>query len=230
VRALTLFILFVYCSLSAQVVGNGDGITTDAQVGIVMEKVPIQGSPYINELYKKGETIINNENSTGALMRYDAYNEAVELLDANGTARKLLRRKNIKAAFDNKIYEVIEYVDGGKNRLSYFNPLNEGITVLYLRPKKIFIQASKPEHGYETYQPPVYKDVSTYYIKKGKEAAIEIELSKRSILNTLKKPKGKLMDYVKDNNLNLKNQEDIIRLLKYYDILLEQPNTKQPYS
>ena len=70
------------------IVGNGDGITTDSQVGIVMEEVPIQGSPYINELYKKGETIINNQNSTGALMRYDAYNEAVELLDANGTARK----------------------------------------------------------------------------------------------------------------------------------------------
>ena len=103
-KKLLLLVLLSSTITFAQVVGNGSGITTDTQAGIVFEEVPIEGTPFMNPTYKQGETIINGKNKTKALMRYNAYYDSIELLDENGTPRKLLRRKSIEANFDGKTY------------------------------------------------------------------------------------------------------------------------------
>ncbi len=150
-----IFLLFTFITfgLSAQVgitqiPGKENSITTHGQFHVLSYEVPILGSPYVNEIYKKGETLINGETKTAALMRYDALNEAVEIMDPNNRKpRKLLRRKNIAATFDGKTYQVLEYKDGKKIKLGYFNALNEGEAVLLYRPKKKFVQAETPENG-----------------------------------------------------------------------------------
>ncbi|MFX0555441.1 hypothetical protein ACOCEA_01505 [Maribacter sp. CXY002] len=211
--------LFLFASgfIQGQTIGNGDGITTDTQAGIVIKEVPINGSVYINDLYKKGTTLINDISKTDALMRYDAFHDAVEILDENGTARKLLRRKQIKAIFDGKTYEVVEYQTGEKTKLGYFNPLNEGRTQLYFKPKKTFIQAEKPDNGYDTYTPPHYKDISAYYVKTGESPAQEVKLNMRSILKIIGDGNESLKQFIIDYNLNLKKVEDIIRLIEYHN-------------
>ena len=216
-KNLILF-LMLNCSFSfCQTVGNGDGISTDIQAGIVMREVPIQGSPYMNEIYKKGETIINDKTQTTALMRYDAYNDAIEILDKNRNPRKLLRRPNIKATFDGKTYLVLEYLETGRTKMGYFNPLNQGETVLLFKPKKKFVQAEKPEHGYDDYDPPTYRDVSAYYIKKGDEPAQEIRLSKRDLLKSMDDKKSLLKKFISEHSLNLRKESDVIKLLGYYN-------------
>jgi len=222
--------LFATGIIQGQTIGNGDGITTDTQAGIVIREVPIDGSAYMNDIYKKGTTLINDISKTEALMRYDAYNDAVEILDENGTARKLLRRKNIKAVFDDKTYEVVEYQSGGKAKLGYFNPLNDGQTQLLYKPKKIFLQAEKPDNGYDTYTPPHYKDISTYYIKKGEYPAVEVKLSKRNILKVLEDKTVLLKKFIDKYDLNLKDEDDVIRLLDYYDTLLIEPDKFEQQS
>ena len=214
----------------SQNLGNGDGITTDTQAGIVIREVPIEGSAYINDIYKKGSTLINDISKTEALMRYDAYNDAVEILDENGVARKLLRRKNIKAVFDGKTYEVLEYDVAGTIKMGYFNPINEGNTILYFRPKKIFLQAKKPDNGYDTYDPPHYKDVSSYYIKKGDYPAVEVNLSKRNVLKALEDKTVLLKKFIDKYDLNLKDETDVIQLLDYYDTLLVEPEKIEEQS
>ena len=56
---------------------------------------------------------MGDKTQTSALMRYDAYNEVVEILD-QGEPRELLRRKNIKAIIDDVAYEVVEYKEAGR--------------------------------------------------------------------------------------------------------------------
>jgi len=215
---LYLFLLissFVY----TQTIGNGDGIKTDAQAGLVFREVPVEGTPFLDNIYKKGETIINGKVQSTALMRYNAFNDYVEILDENHEPRRLLRRNNIIAVFGGNTYEIINYKDSGKIKLGYLNPLNEGNSVLYFRPKKRFSQAEKPDHGYDDYDPPTYKDISSYYIKHGNIAAEEIKLNKRSLLKTLEDKSDDLKIFIQYNNLNLKKKEDAIKLLEYYNSL-----------
>ncbi len=221
-HCMTFVFLLVMNVIAAQNIGNGDGITTDLQAGIVIRDVPIEGSAYVNDLYTQGVVFVGGISKREALMRYDAYNEAVELLDENGRARKLLRRKNIKAIFDDTTYEVIEYLADSKIKFGYFNPLNAGYAVLYFRPKKIFLQAENPDNGYDTYDPPRYEDMSSYYLKRGNQPAMEVKLHKRHLLRTLVQNTDEVNKFIKTYQLNLKNETDVIRLLDHYNSLLTQ--------
>ncbi len=212
-----LFFLLIGAYSFGQTVGNGDGITTDTQVGVVFKEIPIEGTQYVDKLYKKGETIIDGKTQTKALMRYDALNESVEILDENQRPRKLLRRKNIVAIIEGKTYEVVDFKNGPKTRSGYLNPLNPGGVILYFRPQKVFVQAEKPENGYDTFDPPTYRDVSGYYLKKGDSPAEPIKLNRRSILKSLGGKTADLKKFVQDHSLNLTKEKDVVRLLNYYN-------------
>lgn len=226
-----IFIFFVIpFTFYGQLIGNGDGITTDTQVGIVIEEVPIEGTPYINSTYKHGETVINGINRTKALMRYNAYNDAIELLDENNTPRKLLRRKSIEALFDGRTYKIFDYAEGGKTREGYFNPLNTGEIKLLFKPKKMFVQAEKPDHGYDTYKPPIYMDISSYYLLSGDAPAHKTKLGKKQILKHLTKNMAQVKKYISTEKLNLKREGDVIELIDYYNSLLPQTAKKMAQS
>lgn len=142
------------------------GPLTPSQVGRVFRDVPIEGSQYVNEIYKKGETFIGDKLQTSTLMRYDAYNEVIEILDEKGKPRQLLRRKNITAVIDDVVYEVVEYKEAGRTRLGYLNPLNTGETVLYFRPKKQFVQAKNPEMATKNTSPPLFSMYRCFISKR----------------------------------------------------------------
>ncbi|WP_211361136.1 hypothetical protein [Maribacter flavus] len=214
------FLFMFFLSLGyGQVIGNGDGITTDVQVGIVYREVPIEGSAYINDIYKNGKIYINGVVRSEALMRFDAVNEAIEILNENGKPRKLFRQNNIKVTFDNLIYEVDEYMEGEKTKMAYFNPLNSGDVKLLFRPKKVFLQAENPDNGYDSFSPPKYKDVSSYYLKFGNNPAEYINLSKRAIIKALGQYEKTLKDYISTQELNLRNQKDAIQLIQFFNTL-----------
>jgi hypothetical protein len=217
---LLIFIFFVsnICfSQGVQTIGRSSGLMTPAQMGMSFFEVPIEGSPYINEIFKKGKTIINGKHTSDALMRYDAYRDAIEIKNENGIARTLLRRSNIVADIDGTSYMVREYRETGENKLGYFNPLNEGYARLLIKPKKIFTQAENPENGYDTFKPAKYQDISIYYMQKGDEPAIETKLSKRKILSFLDDSSDTLKQYIKKNELNMQSESDIIKLINYYN-------------
>ncbi|TLP82253.1 hypothetical protein [Maribacter sp. ACAM166] len=172
---LLLSISNLVVSLAIQGFGSKSGVITPAQAGMYYKQVDIQGSPYVDEVFKKGRTLINGNYTSDALMRYDA----IEIKNENGVARTLLRRNNIVAIIDGKTYIVREYLELGENKMGYFNPITEGYARILKRPKKIFVQAQSPNHGYNSFTYAKYEDISTYYIQKGDESAIEIRLSKK---------------------------------------------------
>ena len=214
---LMFFISNLCFSQGVQGIGRPAGVLTPAQMGMSFFEVPIDGSPYMNEIFKKGKTIINGKHTSDALMRYDAYRDAIEIKNENDIARTLLRRSNIVADIDGTIYMVREYRESGENKLGYFNPLNEGYARLLKKPKKIFVQAENPENGYDTFKPAKYQDISMYYIQKGDEPAIETKLSKRKILSFLDDSSEILKQYIKKNELNMRLESDIIQLINYYN-------------
>lgn len=227
-----ILVLFIFSTLAVnaqaqmgitQIAGKESSITTHGQFHILSLEVPILGSPYINEVYKEGETVISGKTQTAALMRYNALNESVELLDrASQKPRKLLRRKNISATFGGKTYAVMEYNEGSKIKLGYFNQLNQGKISLLYRPKKTFVQAENPDNGYDKYDPPTYKDVSEYYIRVGDESASFIRLNKRQVLKAINDKEEILRPFIKKHRLNLKKESDVLLLLNYYNSLYDK--------
>ena len=205
-------------------------VLSHSQIETVSVEVPIEGTPFMNPTYKQGETIISGKSKTKALMRYNAYYDSIELLDENNTPRKLLRRKSIHAIFDGKTYQIFEYDEAGKKREGYFNPLNIGEVKLLFKPKKMFVQAKKPEHGYDQYKPPTFQDISSHYVIIGESTAIKTRLSKKQILKHLDKNTSQIRKLISNQKLNLQKEADVITLIDYYNTLHTKTAKKNPQS
>jgi len=85
------------------------------------------------------------------------------------------------------------------------------------KPKKIFVQAQKPDHGYDDFDPPIYKDVSAYYIQDGSNAAIKIRLTKKQILKQFSNHKGKIKNFIAENKIRFNKISDLVKLFDYYN-------------
>ena len=64
-----------------------------------------------------------------------------------------------------------------------------------------------------------FRLIEEYYIKKDEKPAQFIRKSKRKILKALSDYTNELEDYINDNNLTLKSDEEIIDLIYYYNAL-----------
>ncbi len=93
--------------------GNEDRAWQDMQIGTVFKDVPINGSPYTEELYKMGIASVNGK-KIRLLMRYDAYNDQIEMIDRKQKSFNLLKKKTIEAEFEGKTYKVVEFMDHGE--------------------------------------------------------------------------------------------------------------------
>lgn len=199
------------------IAGNNRSFT-DMQIGTVFKDVPIEGTPYMDEVYRMGIASVNGK-EIRLLMRYDAFNDQIELKDKLQKSFNLLRREDIGATIDGKTYKVISYLENGEKKLGYVNPLNSGKVVLYFKPRKVFVQAMKPENGYNDYVPPKYKDNHTYFMQRGNATAEEVRLAKGAVLKFLRDKAPAVKKFVSENRLKLKTETEVVQLLNYYNSL-----------
>ncbi|HMB63444.1 MAG TPA: hypothetical protein VKN36_10250 [Eudoraea sp.] len=190
----------------------------DAQVGILYNDVPILGTPYLDELYKVGNTVVNGK-EVKLLMRFNAFDDQIELKDRKQHSFNMQRRSDLEASFGGKRYVFMKYREGETTREGYFNPLNTGKAVLYFKPRKIFRQAEKPDHGYDVYDPPTYKDISSYHIKIGNQPLTPVRLAKGPLLKVLKDKSSALKKYISTYQLKIKDEKDALKLINYYNTL-----------
>ena len=56
-----------------------------------------------------------------------------------------------------------------------------------------------------------------YYISKDNATVVEVKLRKSSILNEMKDHKDEVVTFVKENNLSYNKEEDLIKIMRYYN-------------
>lgn len=190
----------------------------DMQIGTVFEEVPITGTPYLEEIYKMGVATVNGKRIR-LLMRYDALNDQIELIDKNQKSFNLLKKEDIYVEFDGRIYKAIPMVENGEKVLGYVNPLTEGEVVLYFKPRKRFVQAEKPENGYDDYEPPKFVADNSFLIQRDGKAIESIRLAKGPLMRYLRDKSDAVKEYVDINELDLKTVEDAVQLINYYNSL-----------
>ncbi len=206
--------------VSAQFNGNKLKLY-DGMFEIVMYDLPVNGTPYLQEIYKKGTITIDNPGTTlqeERLMRFNAFTGQMLYLDADNEERSLLKRENITVELDGVTFEVHPVSKGGTIEREYFIPLNPNQkAVLYQRPVKHFRKPALPAHGYEEARKPEYFDASEYYLRIGDAPMEPITLRKAALIASLGDHKATLKEYVSRNNLNIRKPGDAAQLVAYYN-------------
>ncbi|MFT4831449.1 MAG: hypothetical protein ACI815_001097 [Psychroserpens sp.] len=219
---------FIFLILLYPIISNAQISTTTPEgspisfqtVSGQYKDVPAEGSQLIFEDFKNGEIYINEELKLKNKLRYNAYRNEIQILQPDETFNVLLKRSYMSAKIDDRTYALLTYLDNQNlKKTGYFNPLNEGELVLLFKPEIILKQGKEPETGYDRYRAPKYIENNSYYIKKGEENAKKTKLTKRSIFKNLKKHKEDANIFIKENKLNLRNVDDVVLLLNYYNTL-----------
>lgn len=177
---------------------------------------PIQGSPYYDDTYRLGEVYFRGERFK-LFFRFNALKDRVELKDRTTRLFHMQKDAILEPTFGGKTYKYIYYYDSDELKRGYLVPLVRGPVTLYYKPKKEFVQAKPPENGYHAFRAPEYKDVSAYYLQFDKELPKPVKLSRRDLLQKLNGNVKDLDKYIQVQELNLREEKDVIKLVSYYN-------------
>ena len=210
-------------AVSAQFNGNKEQ-RTHGMLHIIEYQLPINGTPYVNEIFKKGTITIQNRDSKlveDRLMRFNAFTGEMEYLGPDGKERTLLKRENITVELDGMAYEVHPYKEGREINRAYFIRLNDGDkAVVYKKPIKYFRKGAMPEHGYEDAREPEYFDASEYYLRMDGASMVPLAMNKKGLLSALHNHREDVKKYVSDRHLNLRDAADAMQVIAYYNRLV----------
>ncbi len=180
----------------------------------------VNGTPYLNPGFQKGEVFINDSLEIIGELRYNAYKSEIEILDNANSFFSLLKRPYITAGIADRLFKMYNYKDvKNLDRVAYFNPLNDGDVVLLFKPEIKIKRGKEPSTSYDRYMPPSFIDISSYYIKIGDKTAHKIRLRKKSFLKLLKDKSSEVSAYIRQKDLKLTEETDAVQLLDYYNNL-----------
>lgn len=211
--ALTILFSFLFFAGRCQ---NANFTMDVSQLRAETVYVPIEGSPYYDDIYRLGEVYFRGERYT-LFFRFNALKDRVELKDRTKRLFHMQKDAILEPTFGGRTYKYIYYYDNDELKQGYLVPLVNGTVTLYYKPKKEFIQAKSPESGYQEFSPPQYKDVSAYYLQFNKELPKPVKLSRKALLDKLNGNVKDLDKYIQVQELNLREEKDVVKLVSYYN-------------
>lgn len=153
-------------------------------------------------------------------MRYNAYADEIEIKknQTDESYGALIKSPDIFVKMFRDIYVFVPY-EGSNEKGGYFNVLSDGKTYdLYKKTKALFREPQKAETSYERDMPPSFPKTVTYYLVQN-GTFLEMPNSKSKILKMMDRKKSEMKKYIKENDIDLDKEADLIKAISYFDSL-----------
>lgn len=176
----------------------------------------LTGSPYLDDDFKAGTVMDENGNEQGALLRYNALEDIVEIkiVSSDSTDIRVLPKvKELSYSIDGNKYIFDSFLtDKGEQTEKFFIEYYKGDSyALYGKPSPKLSIAKIPNTSYENYKPANLSVDVDYYIKKEDGKLYNIKLKNKDFKNLF--PKSKEVNrYLAENKL--KTPQDYSRVLQ----------------
>ncbi len=180
------------------------------------------GTPYNNPAYLPGNVYKGKELlATNVALRYNAIADEMEIKESlvsdDEDAKVLTKAPDIYVKIVNDIYVFVPY-QGGIEGGGYFQVLFEGQKYdLFKKMKKDFTPAKKATTSITRDIPAKFKDDPIYYIVTKSGKFYELPSNKKKKLKVFSDNMDLVKDYVNDNGLDLNDENDLLRVIRYYD-------------
>ncbi len=181
------------------------------------------GTPYGNPSFLLGDIYNNNQiHIKDIYLRYNVIADEIEIKESLTThieeAKSLPKTKNVFVTINNDKFIFIPYPKNTDKR-GYFQVLFEGNNCNLLKKhlKKFYPAVIESNSDKDT--PATFKDKSVYYIVTKDDKFFELPKSKKNILKLFENNQSIIKKYIKTNNLKLKNEMDLKKLIIYVDSL-----------
>lgn len=174
-------------------------------------------SPYINDTFMPAK--VNNFKQI-AKARYDAYKDLFVIKINESKSLYLEKRLGNKVTFvgTNETYQIFYDED---EKATFFKVIRMTPKFSLLLKQEIVLRGGeKPRSSYDKYVAPFFKrSKDKLYISLDNKTAVKAPTSKKKFFSMFTDDAGAIKSFVKKNKLNIKEQQDIVRILNYYATL-----------
>lgn len=214
------FLLSSLFSFSQVVSNSGLNFTETASLYQNTDIKSIKGSPYVNEIFTSA--IISPLEKLFPV-RYNAVSDEIEVSVNDDKILALDKNvENYVITFqkDNKKYVLLTQ----NGELGYFVELKKNDKIsLYKKERKIYHPKEAANSSYQQDKPAYFSDLKiTYYLTLASDNSnlLEFTGSKNTLFKLFPKHKNELKSFLKNENINLKDEKDIVKTASYIDQLL----------
>jgi hypothetical protein len=194
-------------------------ITYDAYKSTGKNKVSlVQGSPYYEEKFLLTKI---SEVDRSFKARYNAAYDQFEIKYEEDNFILAKESRYSKVAMDNVNYELLVYNEDGVVTTGYLIGLyfNES-TFLYKKNKIKVREGKEPTSGYGAAVPPQYVKVNPEFYLKVKDGEIKLfPKNKKELLKLFPESKDKIENFLKENRISFKEEEDLVKLVTSFSTL-----------
>ncbi|MFS4467045.1 hypothetical protein [Maribacter sp. 2210JD10-5] len=193
-----------------------------------LEETDIIGSRYLSEEFKKTAIYSGDGNLEGyAFSRYDGYNDEIQLKKnlSDDDISVLLRRADIYCMVGNTAIVFKKYYDkSGKLQRGHLFKLRETDNlILYERKIKNFKEGKRAANSLQmNVKSRFVGDSELYFMKKGDDKIQYLKTTKKGVIGLFKEDTDKvaaIKQHISDKNIKIKESDDIVRIINYYETL-----------
>ncbi|MEC8831617.1 MAG: hypothetical protein VX772_04605, partial [Bacteroidota bacterium] len=175
-----------------------------------------------NDKFVQAPVYYGDENMGTYYYRYNAYNEEIEIKKTILPEEKitaLTKDKSIKVMVGGRPLSFATFIDKKGNTLNGYltTVLDSENYDLYKRVNVKFTEGQKAQNSFVKAVPNRFSHfVEYYYQEKGVNRIDEVPLKTNQVAKLFKEPlKSEVKDYIKDNNLDVKDEADLIKVFEY---------------
>ncbi|MEM9000364.1 MAG: hypothetical protein AAGB24_08870 [Bacteroidota bacterium] len=175
----------------------------------------IKGSPYSPAEFVSGDFYLYDEAPVTLRMRYNMYDDEVEVLENDGRITSFLKVDNTAFKIDGVTLRPYRIIEKGTQKRVNMIVLNDGDTKLLLRRNAVLIPAEKATNPNQMDRAAKFVANETYYLVKDNELPMEFTGKKKDLFTLFPEKASELKDYIKTNKLSLKNNGDLVQIFDF---------------
>ncbi|WP_224489914.1 hypothetical protein [Robertkochia flava] len=180
----------------------------------------IDGSPYLDgSEFSKGYMVKDGKSIPNIDLRYNAYKDKIEIKISEEKIYATNPNNENDFIIKGRLFTQVDFTYKESERKGYMECLScEGEARLFKRHYKIFEQAKQGRTGYDQNTPPRFISREDYFLQlPGMEKAIELEGSNKKIEEQFGTLDKEMTQFIKEQRLKLKKEEDLIRFIEFYN-------------
>ncbi len=194
--------------------------------GISIEDLKnINGSPYEENYFQPGFIYSNNELTASNIpMRYNIFADEIEINTSHDPNQQninvLGKSPNVFAKIGPDVYVFVENLSSA-DLSGYFNVAHEGEHFdLYKKSRVNYVEKRFAETTYQRDQPARFDRTDTFYLVSNRGVFYELPNNRRRFVAVFKEHDKEIDTYIRSNRLDLRNENDLKKIVKYFNEIL----------
>lgn len=177
------------------------------------------GSIYMTSSYKDANVIHEKSTTFDAKLRYNIHADALEY-DSGSQLYELVKKPTIHARIDGDYFYYCTFESQrGVDRSGYYIlvELSNGYSIY----KRLTLKIKEPRNGVGVGAPSeqgAVRTSTTYYLEEA-GVIMELPMNKKDMLASFNDKENELKEYIKEEKIRLRKEEDLIRLVARYNAL-----------